>query len=134
MKDHEVVEAFVTFLRDNGYSNLHIYRRPDEENRVHKDIDAIAGQFAIEHTFIPRFIDQEAQQDRFIKAMSGLESELPIPPYELVICSEYDAVKKGRIGQRFARRSRPGAFKKLLCWRMVNIFSPIFRAFLFPLG
>ena len=28
--------------------------------------------------------------------MAKLESELPKPPYELVICSEYDAVKKGQ--------------------------------------
>jgi hypothetical protein len=28
--------------------------------------------------------------------MAGLESELPPPTYELVIYSEYDAVKKGQ--------------------------------------
>ena len=94
MKDHAVIEAFVAFLRDNGYPNLHIGRRPDEENSEHKNIDAIAGQFAIEHTFISTFQNQRAQDDWFINAMARLESELPMPPYELVICSEYDAVKK----------------------------------------
>lgn len=94
MKDHEVVEAFVAYLRDNGYPNLSIDRRPEKENRQSKDIDTIAGQFAIEHTFISTFQNQKAQDDWFTKAMSGLESELPMPQYELVICSEYEAVKK----------------------------------------
>lgn len=97
MKDYEIVEAFVAYLRDNGFPDLNIDRKPDEENHPFKDIDAIAGQFAIEHTFIPRFSDQKAQEKRFIKAMAGLESELPIPPYELCICSEYYyAVEKGQ--------------------------------------
>jgi hypothetical protein len=96
MKDDEILEAFVTYLQDNGYPSLRIDRRPDTENRQSKDIDAIAGQFAIEHTLIPRFPDQKAQEDRFIKAMSGLESELPIPPYELNIGSEYYAVEIGQ--------------------------------------
>jgi hypothetical protein len=96
MEDHEVVEAFIAYLGDNGYPGLRIDRRPEEENRKSKDIEAIAGQFAIEHTFIPRFSDQKAQEDRFIKAIAGLESELPIPPYELYICSEYYAVKIGQ--------------------------------------
>ncbi|MCX5889105.1 MAG: hypothetical protein NTY36_06585 [Deltaproteobacteria bacterium] len=96
MKDDEIIESFVTYLRDNGYPNLRIDRRPDKENRQSKDIDAIAGPFAIEHTLISTFQNQKAQDDWFTKAMAKLESELPTPPYELVICSEYDAVKKGQ--------------------------------------
>ena len=112
MKDYIVIEAFVDYLRDNGFPDLCIDRRPDEENRQSKDIDAIAGQFGIEHTFIPRFQDQKAQEDRFKQAMEGLESELPTPPYELNICSEYYAVKKDRIGWPFDVPSRPGSLKK----------------------
>jgi len=86
----------VAYLRENGYPGLCIDRRPEKENRQSKDIDAIAGPFAIEHTLISTYQNQKAQNDWFTKAMAKLESELPIPPYELVICSDYDAVKKGQ--------------------------------------
>jgi hypothetical protein len=96
MKDFLVIEAFVAYLRDNGYPDLCIDQRPEKENRHTKDIDAIAGPFAIEHTLISTYQNQKAQDDWFTKAMAKLESELPMPPYELVICPEYDAVKKGQ--------------------------------------
>ncbi len=53
MKDDDVIEAFITYLRDNGYPDLRIDGRPDKENRQSKDIDANAKPFAIEHTLIP---------------------------------------------------------------------------------
>ena len=63
MKDCVVVEAFVAHLRDNGYPDLCIDQKPEKENRQSKDIDAIAGPFAIEHTLIPTFQNQKAQDD-----------------------------------------------------------------------
>jgi hypothetical protein len=96
MKDHEVIEAFVAFLRDNTYPNLHIDRRPDEENSGHKDIDAIAGQFAIEHTSIDTLPKQRGKSDWFVQVVGGLEKELPKPPYRLNIVLEYDAIAIGQ--------------------------------------
>ena len=46
--DKEVVVLFVEYLVHKLYPGLEIERFPDEE--VPGDIDAIAGQFAIEHT------------------------------------------------------------------------------------
>jgi hypothetical protein len=99
MKDFQVIEAFVAYLRENGYPDLCIDRRPDKDNPQSKDIDVIAGPFAIEHTLITAFRNQKAQDDWFTKAMAKLESELPKPPYKLVINSEFDAV---RIGQSWS--------------------------------
>jgi len=96
MKDFQVIEAFVAYLRENGHPDLYIDRRPDKDNPHSKDIDAGAGPFAIEHTLITTFRNQKAQDDWFTKAMGKLESELPKPPYELVIYSEFDAVKIGQ--------------------------------------
>ncbi len=96
MKDDEVVEAFIAYLGDNGYPGLRIDRRPDTENPQSKDIDAIAGQFAIEHTFISTFQKQKTQDDWFRQAMSGLEQELPAPPYELNISSGFYDIQKGQ--------------------------------------
>ena len=58
MKDSEVVDAFVSHLRELGYPSLTVEWRPDEENRDSSDIDAIAGSFAIEHTSIDTLPDQ----------------------------------------------------------------------------
>lgn len=96
MKDHEVVAAFVAHLALNGYPGLRVDIWPERENRKSPDIEAIAGQFAIEHTSISTFLNQKAKDGWFYKAMAGIESELPTPPYELVIYSEYDAAKKGQ--------------------------------------
>jgi hypothetical protein len=99
MKDYEVVGAFIAYLRDNGYPGLKIDKLPEDDTNVPTNmrIDAIAGPFAIEHTLIPTFQNQKAQEVWFSEAMANLDSELPKPPYELVICSEkYDPVKKGQ--------------------------------------
>jgi len=97
MKDYVVIEAFVAYFRDNGYPDLCIDQRPEKGNRQSKDIDVIAGPFAIEHTWITTYQNQEAKGVWFTEAMANLDSELPKPAYELVICSEkYDPVKKGQ--------------------------------------
>ncbi len=94
MKDTEIVKAFVAYLRDNGYPGLRIDRRPEEENRESKDIEAIAGPFAIEHTSVDPLPNQRAQDVWFDQAMSGLENELSTPLYQLNISSEFGATTK----------------------------------------
>jgi hypothetical protein len=97
MKDSEVVDAFVSYLRDHGHPGLEVERRPDEENRESSDIDAIAGAFAIEHTSVDTLADQRRDADWFMRAAGGLEQELPSkPPFRLSITLEYDAVAKGQ--------------------------------------
>ena len=97
MKDSEVVDAFVSHLRELGYPNLTVEWRPDEENRDSSDIDAVAGPFAIEHTSIDTLPDLRRDADWFTRAAGNLEKDLPsMPPFRLNICLEYDAVSKGQ--------------------------------------
>jgi hypothetical protein len=94
MKDCVVIEIFVAYLRDNGYPDLCIDQIPDKENRQSKDIDAIAGPFAIEHTSIDTLPNQRGKSDWFMRVVGGLE--LPISPYRLNITLEYDAIAEGQ--------------------------------------
>jgi hypothetical protein len=96
MKDHDVVEAFVAYLRDHGYSGLQVDRWPDDENRDSPDIDAIAGPFAIEHTSIDTLSHQRRDADWFMQAVGGLEHQLPPLPFRLRIVLQYHAVSKGQ--------------------------------------
>lgn len=96
MEDHEVVEAFVAHLAANGYPSLCVDKWPERENRISPDIEAIAGQFAIEHTSIDTLPNQRGRSDWFMRATGGLEKELPKPPYRLNISLEYDAITIGQ--------------------------------------
>ena len=97
MKDSDVVDAFVAYLRDHGHPGLAVERRPDEENRDSSDIDAIAGPFAIEHTSVDTLPNQRRDADWFMRAAGGLERELPgRPQFRLDVTLEYDAVAKGQ--------------------------------------
>ncbi len=96
MKDHEVVEAFVAHLAVNGYPGLGVDKWPERENRRSKDIEAIAGPFAIEHTSIDTLPNQRGKSDWFMRVTGGLEKEIPKPPYRLNIALEYDAIDVGQ--------------------------------------
>ena len=63
-------------LKRKGYPDLTIDRWPDDENSTTRDIDAIAGPFAIEHTSIDTIENQRRSEDWFTKAIKTLESEL----------------------------------------------------------
>jgi hypothetical protein len=101
MKDREVVEEFIAHLAAIGYPGLKIDNRPEDDTSVSPDmrIDAIAGQFAIEHTTIDSLPNQRGKSDWFKRVVGGLEKELPKPPYRLNITFEYDAIT---IGQNWA--------------------------------
>src|SRR4030042_6338976 len=94
MRDHEVVETFISHLRDNGFPGLVIERRPELDKHVpfNMRIEAIAGPFAIEHTSIDTLPNQRGKSDWFMRAAGGLEKELPKPPYRLNITLKYDAI------------------------------------------
>ena len=95
MTDCEVINAFVTFIKETRRPDLQVDRWPDKQNRDSSDIDAIAGDLAIEHTSVDTLPDQRRNSDWFMRATGGLEQELPIKPqFRLRITLEYDAVKK----------------------------------------
>jgi hypothetical protein len=95
MKDREVTNYFVDYLRDNGYPGLQVDRYPEDENEG--DIDAVAGEFAIEHTSIDPLPNQRRDADWFLKAMAGLESELPKLPFQLNISLDYLAIQRPKL-------------------------------------
>jgi len=95
MNDQDVINAFVAHLRKSDFPHLKIDRWPDIENRKTSEIDAIADPFAIEHTSIDTVPNQRRDSDWFIKAVGGIEKELPTAlPFRLNITIEYDAVTK----------------------------------------
>lgn len=98
MKDHEVVQAFVDYFAAIGYPGLKIDKRPEVDESVPPDmrIDALAGNFAIEHTSIDTLPKQRSKSDWFLRAAGGLEKELQIPPYRLNIVLDYNAITKGQ--------------------------------------
>jgi len=77
---------------ENGHPELRVDRRPDEKNRESADIDAVAGQFAIEHTSVDTLPNQRRDSDWFMRAAGNLEQELEAPPsFRLNITLEYYA-------------------------------------------
>jgi len=97
MTDCEVIEAFVAYLCDHGHPGLRVNRWPDKENRKSRDIDAISGPFAIEHTSIDTLRNQRQHDDWFEKVVGGLEAELSITAAcRLRITLEYHAVTTGQ--------------------------------------
>jgi len=98
MEDHKVVDEFVKYLRNNGYKGIKIDARPenDKNTPANMRIDAIAGQFAIEHTSIDTLPNQRGRSGWFMQVVGGLEEELPRLPYRLNITLEYEAITIGQ--------------------------------------
>ena len=97
MNDCDVITAFITQLRESHYPNLYIDRWPDKDNRDSPDIDAIAGNFAIEHTSVDTVPDQRRNDDWFMQAVNGLEEELsPKLNYRLSIEFPYEGIQRGQ--------------------------------------
>ncbi|CAG1065031.1 hypothetical protein BAC1_00607 [uncultured bacterium] len=95
--DRNVIEAFIVFLRRNGYPSLYIEEWPEDRNRNLREIDAIAGRFAIEHTSIDTIREQRRNSDWFMKAIGSLKEELEKKIFfRLTITIAHDAVSKGQ--------------------------------------
>lgn len=98
--DTKVVDAFVNHLKLNGHPNLKIVRRPDKEKvkgDKKQDIDAVAGNFAIEHTSIDTVHNQTRDSARFLKVVKDLEKELSDTlNFRLEIIFPYDGVSRGQ--------------------------------------
>ncbi len=98
MKEEDVINAFVGYLRKCGFPGLKVDRWPDkeQENQGTLEIDAIAGPFAIEHTSIDTLQNQRRDSDWFFKVVGGIKEELSWIPIRLTITLEYDAVQTGQ--------------------------------------
>ncbi len=95
--DKTVIEAFVEFLRGQGFPDLVVDHFPDERIRDAKAIDAIAGRFAIEHTSLDALDGQRERNAQWARAVGGLEDELRGQmSSHLSISTSYQAVTKGQ--------------------------------------
>ena len=77
------------------YTGLEIERIPDEE--APGEIDAIAGQFAIEHTSIDTIPHQRRDEAWFMESIGSLEQEFKDKlPFRLSLIFPYTGVRRGR--------------------------------------
>jgi hypothetical protein len=88
--DREIVIRFVEHLRDEGRADLKVDRWPEDEHPGQSEIEAIAGDLAIEHTSVDTLPQQRRIGDHFEEALAILE-RIPVSarlsidvPYELV--------------------------------------------------
>ena len=97
MNDRDVVTAFVCHLSNHGHPGLKVERWPEDQNRRSKDVDAIAGPFAIEHTSIDSVPNQRRDDNWYMRVIGGLTQELSgSVDFRLSIILKYTAVEKGQ--------------------------------------
>ena len=100
MEDRTVVDEFVRYLERRGYPGLKVDRRPDDEEEYQSlpSIDAIAGDFHIEHTSIDTLPNQRRNADWFRRVTEGFEEEFSDQlPFHLSIAFDYGAVTKNYV-------------------------------------
>jgi hypothetical protein len=93
MKDIEVVEAFVSFKAANGWPGLKIDQRPEKERD--REIEAVAGPFAIEHTSIDTLPDQRQLSAYLMQMIGDLETAV-VTRQHLLVYIHYDAIQRGQ--------------------------------------
>src|SRR6266446_1613222 len=94
MDDRDVVEAFVAFLAANSRPGLRVEYWPED----HKDgeIEAVAGDPAIEHTSIDTLHNQRRDSEWFRQVVDVLEKEVPPRDFSLHVIFGNEAVQKGQ--------------------------------------
>ena len=97
MCEQEVIIAFVGHLGIlRGLSNLSVDRWPDKENRTEPEIDAIAGDFAIEHTSIDSVTNQRQRDDWYSQVVKHLDQVIgDCVDCGLTIALDFYAIGKG---------------------------------------
>ena len=97
MGEREIICAFVSHLGGlKGVPNLSVDRWPDKENRTEPEIDAIAGDFAIEHTSIDSVANQRQLNDWFLRVVKGLDQIITdYVDCGLTITLDFFAIGKG---------------------------------------
>jgi len=95
LDDKKVVVLFVQYLADSLYPGLKIEKFPDEE--VPGDIDAIAGQVAIEHTSIDTIPHQSRDAAWFLESVGSLKQEFEGKlPFRLLLTLPYTGIQRGQ--------------------------------------
>jgi hypothetical protein len=93
MDDRQVITSFVAFLAANGRPGLKVDRWPEDEKDG--EIDAVAGDLAIEHTSIDTLPDQRRDGAWVSQFLAQLEEEIT-PPRDLYVVFDNDAVRRGQ--------------------------------------
>jgi hypothetical protein len=97
MDDKAVVDLFISHLRENGHVALRLDSRPDLDNRNSSDIDAIAGNFAIEHTSVDTIENQRRDGKWFSSVADPLEDQFRNSlRFRLRLIFPYDGIAKGQ--------------------------------------
>ena len=63
--DRKTIKAFVAHLAEHGHPGLTVDRWPEDDNRSAPEIDAIADDFAVEHTSVDTVREQRRDADWF---------------------------------------------------------------------
>lgn len=92
MTDRQVISEFVAYLAANGRPGLSVDRWPEDEKDG--EIDAVAGDLAIEHTSIDTLPDQRRDSAWFARVVARLEEVTTSK--NLYVVLENDAVRKGQ--------------------------------------
>lgn len=95
--DKEVITLFIEHFSKHGNPGIKIDVWPDQNNRQSKDIDAIAGPYAIEHTSIDTIPDQRRDSAWFLQIIRPLEDEFQNKlPYRLALTLPYEGIQIGQ--------------------------------------
>ena len=97
LSDKEVISLFVKYLANNDHPGLELDTWPDEETRQSAEIDAIAGNFAIEHTSVDTLPNQRRDSAWFIQVVKSLEDEFRCTlPFRLNLTLPYEGIQTGQ--------------------------------------
>jgi len=100
-----LISMFVGHLRSLDYPCSQVDKWPDEDNRNSPDIDAIAGQVAIEHTRLDTIDEQSRDGEWFKQVVAELEDELKDEfDFTLKISIDYEEFSKAIAGKRKKRK------------------------------
>ncbi len=96
-RDAIIVDFVDRLWRDGHLARRGVERWPDKDDRTTREIDAVAGNFAIEHTSIDTVPHQRRDSDWFRQVVGDIEQTLQVrPDFRLEIVAEYGAVAKGQ--------------------------------------
>ena len=97
MDERDVIRRFVSHLGSlNGSPSLLVNRWPDKENRTEPEIDAIADDFAIEHTSIDSVANQRQLNNWYLRVVKDLDQVIrDCVDCGLTITLDFFAIGKG---------------------------------------
>ncbi len=97
LSDKELISLFVKHLAQNGRAEITVTAWPDETNRQLPDIDAVAGDYAIEHSSFDTIPNQRRDSAWFEQVVRSLQDEFRFNlPYRLILTFPYAAIQRGQ--------------------------------------